>query len=831
MSKRKRTYKVSSPSLSIGGRHLTQRTEAPLTNASSQLSVEAVLMLGYAYALSFLLLRAMALPVNPVALVLILAATFICCLAFLKFRKTVLSAILIIAVLIAAGLLWPDGWLIHLIGKPIQNLIVSFNSWFYKMFYHVNDAAGDYSGISAVFTVLTGFFLFTWINLSSAPFAMGLLASIAYGLCEVFDKGAHDAENKIHFLLAILVVLRFLAERKPSRSAYPTLRQMADRKLKLSSGDASRRNMAAITALLLLSFIVILDSALPSGFFHNQWLDDSISRIVGRKYGAGNKPIGYKEFSLKDFGYYPLETKLGGKAVPSLTPFLTIDTDGRPLWLKGSSYRLYTGEGWASEPMNPNWLFGHRANQEPQGKFIGVPQTADNAFMRLALRNTHYTIHPEQDQQVVFQGGRPSSFERFSTDRTFSAYFNKTGQLYLDNLIPEGGYTGFGQSFNALHLQTAEELTLFNESYDIPYSRTQNLTKEEQSYYLELPRLHLEPVVRTFDQTLHRYIYNRVNAISDAEVIAMIRDTLSSRLSYSLDVGSPETGEEFVGWFLREGKGYCSFFATAVTVLAREAGIPARYVEGFLVPATKPGERTTQTLTGANAHAWSEVWLNPAGWVPVDATPPGALEEMAGADYSNQRDQETEKTEPPPTEPEPVYPSESVLSTDPEPDPDMTHDNETAGRTVSGSIFQWLLYFLPLWIFLGWRYYIYRIRHSEKYIERALRRLGAAELVRRIATDIFTLWELDGKKRDESETVRSFILRVEISRYTMFPPEFIYFLERALYAPEGASVVRGEESLRKLTDFYREEEVHLKKTLERKRWILRRWLTSKRQPF
>jgi hypothetical protein len=65
----------------------------------------------------------------------------------------------------------------------------------------------------------------------------------------------------------------------------------------------------------------------------------------------------------------------------------------------------------------------------------------------------------------------------------------------------------------------------------------------------------------------------------------------------------------------------------------------------------------------------------------------------------------------------------------------------------------------------------------------------------------------------------------------MFPPELIRFIERALYAPEGTTIIRDNESLRTLLDFYREEEVYLRKVLERKRWIFYRWLTSKRHPF
>jgi hypothetical protein len=66
--------------------------------------------------------------------------------------------------------------------------------------------------------------------------------------------------------------------------------------------------------------------------------------------------------------------------------------------------------------------------------------------------------------------------------------------------------------------------------------------------------------------------------------------------------------------------GYCSQFATAMAVMARLVGLPARVAVGYL-----PGEYNS--LTGAHtvrqrdAHAWVEIKFTRAGWVPFDPTP------------------------------------------------------------------------------------------------------------------------------------------------------------------------------------------------------------------
>ena len=48
----------------------------------------------------------------------------------------------------------------------------------------------------------------------------------------------------------------------------------------------------------------------------------------------------------------------------------------------------------------------------------------------------------------------------------------------------------------------------------------------------------LETNVMHFDETLHRAIYQRGDEMNDAHVIALIRETLSTRLTYSLEASS-----------------------------------------------------------------------------------------------------------------------------------------------------------------------------------------------------------------------------------------------------------------------------------------------------
>lgn len=80
----------------------------------------------------------------------------------------------------------------------------------------------------------------------------------------------------------------------------------------------------------------------------------------------------------------------------------------------------------------------------------------------------------------------------------------------------------------------------------------------------------------------------------------------------------PATSDDAVWDFLQDQRGYCVQFATAMVVMARSLGLPARLAVGFL-PGTDQGG--TVTVTGRQAHAWPEIWFDESGWVRFEPTP------------------------------------------------------------------------------------------------------------------------------------------------------------------------------------------------------------------
>jgi len=108
--------------------------------------------------------------------------------------------------------------------------------------------------------------------------------------------------------------------------------------------------------------------------------------------------------------------------------------------------------------------------------------------------------------------------------------------------------------------------------------------------------------------------------------VKIIEEYLRKNFTYTLSPQVPPANHDFVDYFLFDGKeGYCTYFATAMCIMTRAIGIPARYVEGFVLPK-EPDKYGFYHVTNQNAHAWVEVYFEGVGWVTFEPTAP-----LAGA--------------------------------------------------------------------------------------------------------------------------------------------------------------------------------------------------------
>ncbi|HHU09506.1 MAG TPA: transglutaminase domain-containing protein, partial [Intrasporangiaceae bacterium] len=115
--------------------------------------------------------------------------------------------------------------------------------------------------------------------------------------------------------------------------------------------------------------------------------------------------------------------------------------------------------------------------------------------------------------------------------------------------------------------------------------------------------------------------------MSEIDKARAIQDYLRGpEFTYSLELVDPSTDPELaareldpVSFFLETKQGYCTQFATAMIMMARAEGIPARFAVGFLPgAAARGGDRQ---VVAADAHAWPELYFDGVGWLRFEPTP------------------------------------------------------------------------------------------------------------------------------------------------------------------------------------------------------------------
>jgi transglutaminase-like putative cysteine protease len=131
--------------------------------------------------------------------------------------------------------------------------------------------------------------------------------------------------------------------------------------------------------------------------------------------------------------------------------------------------------------------------------------------------------------------------------------------------------------------------------------------------YLQLPNNFPERV-RTLSQQV-------AGNGSPYERAVRIQAYLRTNYAYDLGVRAPAVGRDVVDYFLFDGQsGFCSHFATAMAVMLRSVGVPARVAAGYAMGSYIPN-LMMYAVSASASHAWVEVFFPGYGWVEFEPTP------------------------------------------------------------------------------------------------------------------------------------------------------------------------------------------------------------------
>ncbi len=328
---------------------------------------------------------------------------------------------------------------------------------------------------------------------------------------------------------------------------------------------------------------------------------------------------------------YPLpfgDLKNAGSAMYTENTALRVTMEKpRPLYLRSFTGSTYHNGKWSS--LSPDaysddytgiFLWLHYNNFYPQlqlGSYLALleeAQTGRVTIDNIAL-SSKYFFAPYEALPGLSLDSASARFEK--DDTIFSHGLRGTRQYSFDACLPPiENYAD--ADLAALQLDSIKGTSAYTK-----------FVASERVYRSFVYHSYLQ-ISPEEDSLLRDYFSETaLDSMKDSDrrvVVNMIRKYFSESFSYSLEVSPLAAGDNFLENFLRDKEGYEIHFATLATLLLREAGIPARYVEGYYLSAKDTGIYTKMTsvtfdMPDSSAHAWIEVYEDGIGWLPVEVTP------------------------------------------------------------------------------------------------------------------------------------------------------------------------------------------------------------------
>jgi len=269
------------------------------------------------------------------------------------------------------------------------------------------------------------------------------------------------------------------------------------------------------------------------------------------------------------------------------------------VYLRECSYGNYDFRSWGAAPVcdlafshNPFFFSGTQAELVKAKSYGSLRLTLMDNSPYLA---PYYLSYSYAENSGLFSDNDVTLFAADNTAREYS----------------------FSRVFHDITLQELQATTT------APAQWTQ---KEEAAYRAFVYKNYLDIPQSTKDAMLRIAAENGIHKQSKS-LITDIQRYISTAATYNLDIPQFPEGVDMAVYFLEEMKeGYCQHFATAGTLMYRAFGIPARYTVGYA--PTVQGSVSMTDVTGLDAHAWVEIYLDGIGWIPVEVTAAGQDREV-----------------------------------------------------------------------------------------------------------------------------------------------------------------------------------------------------------
>ncbi len=245
---------------------------------------------------------------------------------------------------------------------------------------------------------------------------------------------------------------------------------------------------------------------------------------------------------------------------------------------RGAVFDRYTGTGWVPLPID-----------QPLSTGLLTPTISAGRY----LLTQKFEIVSLQDDRLFaasqpVQGSAGTTLFSAANDPGTRLVRGRTAQYEVTSWVPD---------------VSANELAADSAAYPA----------EIQARYLQLPNT-LPQRVRDLAERLTR------GATTSYDKAVRVQEYLRITYPYRLDLPPPPPHHDAVDYFLFDSSGgFCSYYASAMAVLLRAVGVPARVVTGF-ASGDYDGRQLRYRVPISAAHAWVEVYFPTYGWIEFEPT-------------------------------------------------------------------------------------------------------------------------------------------------------------------------------------------------------------------
>jgi transglutaminase-like putative cysteine protease len=246
---------------------------------------------------------------------------------------------------------------------------------------------------------------------------------------------------------------------------------------------------------------------------------------------------------------------------------------------RGATYDIYTGAGWLSSPLEVRPLSSNQLLD------TSLPAGQD------LLQQYHLLVPSTQ----VYAANAPVRAAQ-------------TVQAWLRTHQDLAQLTGEADDYTILSRTPTPSVTELRALSAISLTLAPDLAER----YLDLP------------ETVPKRVFDLANMVAGSAPTRYDRaraiETYLRTYPYNLDLPRPPADRDLVDYFLFDlQQGYCDYYASAMVIMARAVGVPARLATGY-AQGTYDYDQGHWVVTEQDSHSWVEVYFDQIGWIEFEPT-------------------------------------------------------------------------------------------------------------------------------------------------------------------------------------------------------------------